>query len=540
MRPGGRLRAVLGLLAVTALLAGCPGDDDGDDDRPSTTEETRPPGEIVEGGTMRLGIGGPIVADPVLANLGSPTDLLVLDLLHDGLTRVDADGTVQPALAREWNADPTLTTWTFKLEEGLTFAGGEPLTAVHVVTSLERVAKAGDTSLAALRLETIAGFRQFVDGSTPNLVGLSTPDPLTVQVVLGTAVAALPEILASPVFGVVDVSALGEATAPGGDPGDLNLSGGWEVEAADEGGARLERREGAEGHLDAVELHLFEDQAEAYDAFDDGDVDWALVPVDRYGDAVDDHGDDAFAPFHAELFFGMRVSSPALANMEVRKAIRASIDRNAIVRAVYADLAKPLTTVIPEGVPGHDPARCAECVFDLEQARATLAAAFPAGGVPTVAIDYDQSPAQEAMAGIIADGLGAAGIPTQLRPKPLEEYKAFVVSGAQELFSFGWIGGYASPDAYLAPLFGSAADDNLTGYGDAGVDNAIGIARGTRDLAASGVAWADVEARVLTDAIVVPIAQFRTQAVVGERVQAWEHAVDGSVDWSAVWVTDGD
>jgi ABC-type transport system substrate-binding protein len=540
MRPGGRLRAVLGLLAVTALLAGCPGDDEGDDDRPSTTEETSRPGEIVEGGTLRLGLGGPIVADPVLANLGSPTDLLVLDLLHDGLTRVDADGAVQPALAREWSADPTLTTWTFKLEEGLTFAGGEPLTAVHVVTSLERVAKAGDTSLAALRLETIAGFRPFVDGSTPNLAGLSTPDPLTVQVVLGTPVAALPEILASPVFGVVDVSALGKAAAPGGDPGELNLSGSWAVEAADEDGARLGRREGAEGHLDAVELHLFDDQAEAYDAFDDGDVDWALVPVERYGDAVDDHGDDAFAPFHAELFFGMRVSSPALANMELRKAIRASIDRKAIVRAVYADLAEPLTTVIPEGVPGHDPARCAECVFDPEQARAILAAAFPAGGVPTVAIDYDQSPAQEAMAGIIADGLGAAGIPTQLRPKPLEEYKAFVVSGAQELFSFGWIGAYASPDAYLAPLFGSAADDNLTGYGDAGVDNAIGIARGTQDLAASGVAWADVEAKVLTDAIVVPIAQFRTQAVVGERVEAWEHAVDGSVDWSAVWVSDGD
>jgi hypothetical protein len=51
--------------------------------------------------------------------------------------------------------------------------------------------------------------------------------------------------------------------------------------------------------------------------------------------------------------------------------------------------------------------------------------------------------------------------------------------------------------------------------------------------------WAAAEAQVLAEAVVVPIAQFRTQAVVAERAQAFQHAVDGSVDWSAVWLTDG-
>ena len=49
-----------------------------------------------------------------------------------------------------------------------------------------------------------------------------------------------------------------------------------------------------------------------------------------------------------------------------------------------------------------------------------------------------------------------------------------MVSGEQELFSFGWIGAYGSPDAYLAPLFGSAANDNLTNYQSRLVD---GLAR---------------------------------------------------------------
>jgi ABC-type transport system substrate-binding protein len=541
MRPAGRLRAVGGVLAVAALLAACSGDDEDDDARPSTTvEDTRPAGEIVDGGTLRLALGGPVVADPVLANLGSPSDLLLLDLLHDGLTRTGSDGTVQPALATGWGPDPTLTTWTFALDPAATFASGRPLTSPDVVASLERVAKAGDTSLAALRLETVVGFREFVSGAAANLAGLKAIDPTTFQIVVSTPMSVVPEILASPVFGVVDVPSLTAANEDGGDLGGLDLSGSFEVEEADDDGVTLQRREGADGHLDAVEVHVHDDQADAYDAFDDGEVDWALVPVDRYGDAVDDHGDAAFTPFHAELFFGMRLSSPALSRVEVRKAIRAAIDRDAIVRAVYADLAEPLTTVVPEGIPGHDPARCAECTFNLDEARAILAAAFPAGGIPTVAIDYDQSPAQDAMASIIADGLGAVGIPTQLRPKPLEEYKAFVVSGAQELFSFGWIGGYASADAYLAPLFGSAADDNLTGYGAGDIDLALAGARSTLDPATSAAHWGAVEARVLTEAIVVPIAQFRTQAVVGERVEGWRHAIDGSVDWSEVWVSDGE
>ena len=81
------------------------------------------------------------------------------------------------------------------------------------------------------------------------------------------------------------------------------------------------------------------------------------------------------------------------------------------------------------------------------------------------------------MAEIVADDLEAVGIPTELRPQPLEDYKRFVVSGEQELFSFGWIGAYGSPDAYLAPLFGSAANDNLTGYRSAAVDGLLAEAR---------------------------------------------------------------
>lgn len=538
MRRGGQALRIAGAsLLATSLLAACSGGSDEPAQSSSTT--ARPSGRPVDGGVVRLGLAGDVPADPATASLGSPSDLLVLDLLHDGLTRLDPAGVAQPAIAASWTPDAALTTWTFTLDPQASFAGGRALTAADVIASLERVARGGDASLAALRLEQITGFRAFVDGQAEHLAGLTAPDPATVQIRLDTPLAVLPVVLASPVFGIVDVASLERATAADGDLGDLDLAGSWELDSVKGSTARLTRREGADGHLDGVELRTYDDAEEAYEAFDDGQVDWALVPTDRYGDAVDDHGDDAFTPFHAELFFGMRLASPNLASTGMRQAIEAAIDRDAIVRAVYADLAEPLSTVVPDGVPGRSDDPCPSCGHDLVRARGLVAATFPDGQVPTVAIDFDQSPAQEAMAKIVAADLQQAGIPTQLRPKSLEEYKRFVVSGGQELFSFGWIGGYGSPDAYLAPLFGSAANDNLTGLGSPAVDLELAAARATTDPAAARQHWLAVESLVLSEAVVVPVAQFRTQAVVAERVRGFAAAVDGTVAWAEVWVTDG-
>lgn len=530
-----RAQRVLALTLVGALLGACT--DHGGEPLPPTT--TADPDVVVDGGAMRLGLGGEIVIDPATANVGSPSDLLVLDLLHDGLTRADADGAIGPALAAEWAHDPALTTWTFTLDPTATFASGRAVTATDVTASIERVAKLGDASLAALRLEGIQGFRAFVDGSAPTLAGLTAPDAQHVQIVLDAPLSVLPSILAGPMFGVVDVASVTAASADPAKLAALDLAGGWAIDRVDDDRVVLDRRDGTPGHLDAVELVAHDDPAGAYEAFEASKVDWALVPVEQVEEAIEAHGDEHVTPFQAELFFGLRASSPVLGNVTLRQAIAAAIDRAEVVREVYEHRADPLTSIVPAGVPGHDADGCAACGYDPDRAKQLLATAFPDGSVPTVAVDFDESAEQREMAELVAAQLAAVGIPTELRPKPLPEYQQFVVSGAQELFSFGWIGGYASPDAYLAPLFGSAADDNLTGFGAAEVDAALAEARATDDGAAALARWAAVESQVLEAAVVVPIAQLRVRAVAADRVRGFEAAVDGTVDWSEVWVTGG-
>jgi len=522
-------RLLRAFLVVLVLAAAC-----SDDGGPDGGRAGRP----IDGGTVRLGLPGPIQVDPALASVASPSDLMVLDLLHDGLTRTNADGEVVGELATRWAQDGTFRTWTFFLDPEASFSSGRGVSAGDVVASLEHVAAGGDASIAALQLEVVTGFRAFLDGTAPHIAGLRATDLLTVEITLDAPLSALPALLASPSYGIID---LASAAAPAATDAlaDLDLSGSWQVTAARPDVLTFSRRGGTPGLLDAVELRPYADSAQAYAAFRDGDVDWAPVPGDEFGAAVEAYGDDAFAPFHAELLLGLRVTGAGLSRPELRQAVAAAIDVDAIVRAVYPDLAEPLHSIVPAGVPGHRGQPCTTCRHDPRRARALLAATFPDGQVPAVAIDVEQTPAQDALAAIVADSLEDVGIPTSVRSRPLEEHERFVVTGAQELFTFGWIGGYRSPDAYLAPLFGSASPENLTGFRDTEVDTLLAQADAVVAEPGPSGPWAAVEERVLQGAVVIPIAQFRTQVVVSPRVTGFAHAVDATVDWAAVGVTSG-
>jgi ABC-type transport system substrate-binding protein len=489
-----------------------------------------------EGGTVRLGLAGPLVADPPYASAASPSDLMVLDLLYDGLTRMGGGGasaTAVPAIARSWDVDAAQRVWRFHLDPAAAFASGRPVQAADVVASLEHVIAAGDASPAALRLEAVHGFRDYLDRVTPGVAGIRRIDDLTVEIALDSPMAQLPVLLAAPPYGIVDVRGLGQLRPDGpvAQLGAQDTTGSWQVDAGSADALQLRRRAGAPGHLDAIVLRPYAGADGAFEAFRDRKVDWAPVPSARFGEAVDDYGADAFAPFQAELLLGLRVDGPALSKPGLRQAIAAALDREAIVKAVYPDEAVPLDAVVPRGVgPGSD----ASIGRDPDRARSLLRAAYPGGDVPTIELDYDASPATEALMSLVAKSLADVGIPTAKHPVGLPDYQRLLVSGQQQVFALSWLGGYRSPDAYLDPLLRSSSSDNLLGLRDPAVDAALAAARSTADPAVAAARWSDVERTVLSSAILIPIAQLRTEVVVSSRIIGLRHEVDGTVDWSAV------
>lgn len=79
------------------------------------------------GGTLRVEIEGDGITSP---------DATILRLLLDGLTRIHADGSLQPGLALSWKTDGGNHRWEFRLRPGVEFHNGYPLTADRAVSSL--------------------------------------------------------------------------------------------------------------------------------------------------------------------------------------------------------------------------------------------------------------------------------------------------------------------------------------------------------------------------------------------------------------------
>ena len=97
---------------------------DGGEDADSQTEQS----------TLIYGSGDYTRINPALDEHGE-----INLLLFDGLTAHNGKNEVVPGLAKSWEFDETTCTYTFHLEEGVTWHDGEPFTAKDVKFTIETI-----------------------------------------------------------------------------------------------------------------------------------------------------------------------------------------------------------------------------------------------------------------------------------------------------------------------------------------------------------------------------------------------------------------
>lgn len=502
-------------------------------DTTASTEDSAPSGESAttteeEGdsddesdrtsdGDLRLGLAGSVVIDPIAAAPSSVPDIVAIDLLYDTLTTVDGDGAVAPGLA-SFSVNPAKDLWTFRLREDVTFADGSPIQAADVVYSLERMIGQGTGSITAQRLEDIDNIRAV--GQTQIRVRLKRPSTL------------LGEALAAPVYGIVQRSTM-EALADESEGVLPNGSGSYAVAEVAENRMVLERR-GEQGPT-RVELSMYGSESEATDAFLQGDVDWTVAPPNRLEEATAAAGAGGLIPFNAVLYLGVDPRVGPLTKPNVRTAIALSVDRAALVDAVYGPAAQPLLGVVPAGVPGSTDDECPRpCGPDRERARDLIAKALPDGQKDPIRLLVSASESMDQVGDTVGEQLAASGLDVEVTAEDPNTYGQLIVSGRQQLFVFSWLGVARSPADYLPPLFETSSPDNLTAYSNKRVDNAIKAARSRDDHEGRAEAWARAEEEVLKSVAVVPLIQFRTTSVTSDRIEGLRLHVDGGLDVSGV------
>lgn len=423
----------------------------------------RPP---AAGGTLRVALGGGLThLDPALAASGA--EHVYVNLVFNGLTRIDRDMTVRPDLAESWTASADLTSWTFRLRDKVTFQHGRRLDAGDVVASITRLLEAGPEQRGRSGLDVVTGVEAL--------------DPRSVRFTLTAPYAGFADIFAAPQLRIVPRDRLAElASAPvGTGPFMLRrFAPGSVMELARNPGYF----EPGLPRLEAVHVQIVPEAAARLAALDSGAADllWNLPyeAVERYRgsasvrtDAVPTAAWDAVV-----LHNGMRPFN----DQRVRLALAASIDKDMLVEKVLSGQGAPTHSPIPPGSPYYD-GKLGYPAPDLARARRLLAEAGYPNGIDIamqVPLECDR---RIRLGAAVRDMARPAGFRIVLERVSLANYPARVW-GRRPMFVDG---AWPSPGVSSAvfPYFHSGGwwNGRLWNYDNARVDELLALGRGTTE-----------------------------------------------------------
>jgi oligopeptide transport system substrate-binding protein len=508
--PGRRLTALVSLTVAAACTA------------PPAEETASPiPGPTATvATTLRIGVEPTESLDP--RSLESPDSLLLASQLFDGLVTYDPETLeVLPAAASRWKVRDQGRTFVFRLRSGMRFHNGSPVRAQDFVFAWNRLADPVDANPFAFLLEPVAGFEEYQEQvQVTGMEGLDAPDDRTLVVTLGSRWPEFVALLGHPALSPVPpVASRPEyAQRPIGN-------GPYQLSSTVEAGVPIQmeafrRYRGAQPSVSMLEFHAFDDPAESWPEFLEGDLDVAQIPVDVLPDAVSRFGTRGLVTLARVLYCGFNLDQERFRDPSLRAAVSMAVDRQALVAEVYGGAAEPAGAIVPPSIPGGGSRACgAACIHDLERAQA-LVEELPKES-RSFSLDYATSPVGDRLAATLASQLGTVGLEVRPRGHDAAEYASLLGRREHEVFCLVWVADLPRQQGFLAPLLRSGSPDNHTGVDDQRLDDLLGKARDERNPATRLELYHRVEARALELMPVVPLVWFRSHLAVQPFVQGF-------------------
>ncbi len=428
-------------------------------------------------GACRAG-EGPAAAQLVL---GQPTSALSLDPhLHDEestystlehfyerLVAFGPDMQLLPELALTWQ-NPSDTLWRIRLRRGVVFHDGRPFGAEDVAATIRR-ARSLPGSRVAYYLESVAEVRA-VDSETVEIV-TARPSPVLLNKLafIGVVPRDTPH---SPVTRPVGTGPYRFVSGAAGGTIEAQRFDGYWGPAPAWSRVRFLSFPDARSRGEAVPRGA----ADAVARFPYDMAEWAsrLTSLRLVS-----------APGLGVTLLGFSTSPPSpFADLRVRKAFAAAIDRAALLPEAERKYSAPMFQLVPAGVFGHRPGVPPGRADVAEAHRLLAEAGFPPRG--ELRLTFADTHADVGRA--LVRQLGAAGI--VLVPEPLNQAEFFArfSTDPPRLFLMSWAAGTGDASDLLEALFHSPGDGlgtaNRFGYSRPEVDALIARAARTLDPAA--------------------------------------------------------
>ena len=554
-------RDILRVSAIAAAAAALPAS--GIYARQSTPDSNQAPGG--EPFTLRLPFnpyGQAVSTDPHRTVNWGPF-WVMLPYAWSGLLRFDENGAVEADLAESVEPNEDGSVYTAVLREGIAFADGSPITADHVITSWRRALDSTALSPMSRFMEPIVGATGLANGENEAL-GVVAKDDRTLEISLTAPLAHFPSYLATFGFAVVH-------------PEIDNVETPLEPGAAHSGPWKIMSESDSEIVMVPNEHHWSEPSADVteivWQIAPGGNTDQTILEWYREGQiAVADAPIGVLEQVRADetLTGDLRSSATQAATMaltldfhqvpfndvRVRKAVAASIDRERWANEIQLGTYVPATTFTPpvlETIANYT-------LTQDEDVPATPSALLEEAGINTAESEIEViffQPATDSMEAMertnaiitmIAEGTGL--IITHDTALTAEQITAARQdAGGMEMATLQWQ--LDSDQPSILSLFTPESEynngwinwePNLEDIGDytPGADAAayaelIATATSTLDEAERNAVYAEAEALLLKNAVVIPLGYWNPQYLtrpwlVGARQGPWSGSTPVRID----------
>jgi len=352
---------------------------------------------VTGGGSKDLFDGQNIVTKPDQARLVSAFETL---LTFDQDYQLQTDG-----LAESVEADNPKQ-YTIRLQQGIEFQDGKPLTADDVIYSLQRIGTEGN------------GLTGFAATASMDIANVKKIDERTVRLPLKTPDSTIPQTLASYTFGIVPVG----YEAFKGDPSAQIGTGPYKLKSFTPGQESVSERNpnywrSGQPYFDTVTITDFADATAQVNALLGGQIDAMTDLPASQVQAVKARGMNALiSKTGGWVPLCMAIDMPPFDDPKVRQAMRYIVDRDAMIQQIvsgYGFKANDLYAPFDDGYASHLPQR----EQDLDQAKSLLKAA----GMEGATIDLHTTAGASGMvelATIFANQAKGAGLRINVKNDP--------------------------------------------------------------------------------------------------------------------------
>ncbi|WP_272032999.1 ABC transporter substrate-binding protein [Oceanobacillus kimchii] len=525
------------LTLVVLIMAACSGDgganpEDVADDS-AGTEDNGSDASASEDQVLVFARGG----DSESLDPGSTTDgesSRVTRQILESLLDFDKDSfEIKPGLAHDWDISEDGLTYTFYLEEGVTFHDGTDFNAEAVKTNFERWADPNheyaftDEGFVYNIYGTMFGGFEGDEGHVIDEINAVSDHEI--EFVLKEPLGFFLQNLAMSYFAITSPAALEEygpditENPVGTGPFKFNS---WSKNDSIVLDKFEDYRVEDQPKLDQVIFQVIPDNSARLIALQSGEIDMmdGLNPDDAAGLEGEEgielltRGENNFG------YVGFHTQKEPVDQKEVRQAISYAIDKQAIADALYAGYATTAKNPLPpsylgynDGVEGYE--------YNPDRARELLEEAGYADGleielmISPTARPYMPDP--ETVAQIVQENLSEVGIELTITSHEWAPYLELTEQGEHQMYILGWSGTNGDPDYFLSSLLHSTniGSSNNTFYENTEVDDLLNQAKRAVDQEERADLYMQAQELISEDAPMVTLVHSTPVMAISSNVQ---------------------